>query len=156
MFIYTVRSSSVKFFAVLVLTLTVLIALILSGGSVFASAEPVGTVSFEGISSKEARVGFLSSQGLTVKEGSEEECEFVMPENFDRVMAGYNQIQKAQGLDISKYAKKKVTRYTYIIENYENYDGTVYANLLIYRDRIIACDVSSADPKGFVNPVVKQ
>jgi hypothetical protein len=69
---------------------------------------------------------------------------------------GYNELQRRQGLDISKYAKKKITRYTYTVSNYEGYDGEVKANLLIYRNRIIACDISSADPGGFVEPIVKQ
>ena len=86
-----------------------------------------------------------------------------MPENFDRVMLGYNEIQKAQGLDLSRYAKKKVTRYTYEVTNYaelqpedaEPYHGAVYANLLIYRNRVIGADISSADPTGFVEELVK-
>ena len=70
-------------------------------------------------------------------------------------MLGYNEIQKDQGLDLSKYAKKKVTRYTYTLKDYNEYDGEVYVNLLVYRGRVIGCDVSSADPEGFVEPLIK-
>ena len=77
-----------------------------------------------------------------------------MPEEFDRVMQGYNEIQKTQGLDLSRYRKKKVTRYTYEVTNYPDYEGTVYANLIVYRGRIIAADLSSADPLGFVTGVI--
>jgi len=62
---------------------------------------------------------------------------------------------EAVGLDLSKYAKKKVTRYTYEIDGYEDYDGAVMVNLLVYRNRIIGCDVSSADPEGFVKELIK-
>ena len=75
-----------------------------------------------------------------------------MPENFDRVILGYNELQKRQGLDLSKYAKKKVIRYTYRVENHTD-EGEVLANLFIWRGRVIACDVSSADPEGFVEPL---
>ena len=61
-------------------------------------------------------------------------------------------MQKKQGLDLSKYAKKRVTRYTYTVTNYDS-DGAVFANLFVYRGKIIACDISSADPKGFVVPL---
>ena len=75
-----------------------------------------------------------------------------MPDSFDRVILGYNELQKRQGLDLSKYAKKRVTRYSYRVSNYDS-DGEVYANLFVYRGRIVACDISSADPEGFVIPL---
>ena len=62
----------------------------------------------------------------------------------------YNNLQKMQGLDLSKYKRKNVTRYTYKIKNYDGYEGTVYANLLVYRNRIIGGDICSADVNGFV------
>jgi hypothetical protein len=154
MFVYTVRASGLKFFAVVALTLVVLVGLVLGGGTVLASAAP-GEINFSGMKTREDRIAFLGAFGIEVEEG--EECvSFVMPEDFDRVLLGYNELQRRQGLDISKYAKKKITRYTYTVSNYEGYDGEVKANLLIYRNRIIACDISSADPGGFVEPIVKQ
>ena len=152
MFVYTVRASGLKFFGVVALTLAVLAALVLGGGTVLASAMPT-EVDFSGMKTKENRVAFLNSFGIEV-EDDEESVSFVMPENFDRVLLGYNELQRRQGLDISKYAKKKITRYTYTVSNYEGYDGEVKANLLVYRGRIIACDISSADPGGFVEPIV--
>jgi len=155
MFIYAVRARSVKFFAVLLLALAVLLGVIFGGGAVSASAEG-REVDFSGMKTEEDRIAFLKSFGIEVKDGKAiEEQSFVMPENFDRVMLGYNEIQKRQGLDLSKYAKKKVTRYTYEVVGYEGYDGAVFANLLVYRNRIIGCDICSSDPEGFVSPVVK-
>jgi hypothetical protein len=68
------------------------------------------------------------------------------------VILGYNELQKKQGLDLSKYARKKVTRYTYKVTNYDS-DGDVYASLFVHRGKIIACDLSSASPDGFVLPL---
>ena len=73
-------------------------------------------------------------------------------ESFDRVILGYNELQKKQGLDLSKYENKRVTRYTYRVTNYKS-DGEVYANLFVYRSKIVACDLSSGDPLGFVIPL---
>lgn len=153
MFIFSIRASSVKFFGVIALTMVLLLGILFSGGAVLASAET--SVDFSGIRTEEDRISFLKENGIEVKKGSSESCDFVMPENFDRVLLGYNEIQKSQGLDLSKYAKKKVTRYTYSVENYEGYEGEVKATLLVYRNRIIGCDISSADPEGFVKPIVK-
>lgn len=153
MFIFSVRASSIKFFAILALTFAVLIGVLISGEAVVASGSASGEINFSGIKSEDDRVAFIEQFGLRVKSAAVDECNFVMPENFDRVIMGYNEIQKSQGLDLSKYAKKKVTRYTYAIDNYENYDGEVFVNLLVYRNRIIGCDISSGNPDGFVRPL---
>ncbi|MBQ9071055.1 MAG: DUF4830 domain-containing protein [Clostridia bacterium] len=153
MFIFSIRASTVRFFAVLAITFAVLLGLILSGNTVFASSDASGDVNFSGVKTEDDRVAFIEQFGIRVKGAATESESFVMPENFDRVMQGYNEIQKAQGLDISKYAKKKVTRYTYELDGYEGYDGEVLVNLLVYRNRVIACDISSADPEGFIKPL---
>ena len=75
-----------------------------------------------------------------------------MPESFDRILAGYNEIQKRQGLDISKYQRKRVTHYAYEVTNYDS-DGKVFVNLIVYRNRIIACDISSSEKDSFVLPL---
>lgn len=155
MFILSVRASTVKFFAILALVFAVLIGILISGDAVIASGAPVGEVKFSDVKTEDDRVAFIEQFGLRVKGAACDECDFVMPENFDRVIMGYNEIQKAQGLDLSKYAKKKVKRYTYEIDGYEEYDGTVFVNLLVYRNRVIGCDVSSGEPSGFVKPLAK-
>lgn len=64
---------------------------------------------------------------------------------------GYNEIQRAQGLDLAKYKNKKVSRFTYKVTNYEGYEGEVYANLLVWRDKVVGGDVCSKDVNGFVH-----
>jgi hypothetical protein len=75
-----------------------------------------------------------------------------MPPDFDRVIVGYNELQRRQGLDLSKYKGKRVTRYTYKLVG----DGEVYANLFVHRGKIVACDISDASPDGFVKPLTQQ
>ena len=74
-----------------------------------------------------------------------------MPSEFDRVFASYNEIQKRQGLDLTKYAGRKVMRYTYEITNYEGEEGKVYANILVYRNKVIGGDICSARVDGFIH-----
>jgi hypothetical protein len=54
-------------------------------------------------------------------------------------------------LDLSKYKKKTVTRYTFMVTDYKGYEGTVYANVLVYRGRVIGGDICSADVSGFIH-----
>ena len=154
MFIYTIRASTVKFFLCIFLCLAVLVTLVSLGTreSVFASADG-REVNYSGIKSNEDRVEFIESFGIKVKAEPVSEESFSMPDNFDRVIMGYNQIQKSQGLDLTKYRGKKVTHYQYEVTNYD-YEGTVYVNLIIHRNKVIAADISSLAGGGFVSSLL--
>lgn len=155
MFIYSVRASTLKLIAIICVCLAVLftVTALDNNTAVYAS---VGdrTVNYGGIKTEEDRVRFIESFGLKVAGEPHLSEEFTMPRDLDRALLSYNEMQKSQGLDISKYTRKHVTHYAYEITNYD-YEGKVYCNLLIYRGRIIACDLSSGDPQGFVLPLSK-
>ena len=153
MFIYSVRASTIRFFAVIALTLAVLIGVLAFGGGADSVSAASGAVSFSGVKTNEERVAFISQFGIKVDTEPEETEEFRVPENFDRVISGYNEIQKSQGLDLTKYKNKKVTRYTYETADYNG--KPAFVNLIIYKGTVIACDVSSTDPTGFVEPLIK-
>lgn len=151
MFIYSIRASTIKFFCFVIAALLLLLgAVTLGGDAIYASAS--GEVDYSKIKDNGDRVAFIESFGIAVEDTPVEEESFTMPENFDRVILGYNELQKKQGLDLTKYAKRRVTRYTYRVENYDH-DGEVQVNLFVYRGTVIACDISSADPTGFVAPM---
>lgn len=152
MFICTVRAQTVRFAAVLCLALAILfgVAVVADAGAVVPPEETVETVSFSRVKTDEDRLKLLTDLGWKTTGEVVEEESFTLPETFDRVLLGYNEIQKDQGLDLTRYRKKKVTRYTYEITNYPDYEGRVYANLIVWRGRVIAGDISSADPMGFV------
>lgn len=153
MFVCAVKGATVRFASVLCLT-----GAILMGVGVAADAEgptapysdSIETISYSKVGTDEARLSFITSLGWEVTGEVIEEETFTLPETFDRVLLGYNEIQKDQGLDLSRYRKKKVTRYTYEVTNFEGYDGRVLLNLIVYRGKVVAGDVSSADPMGFV------
>ena len=160
MFIYSLRASTLKFFAVICVALVSLITLI-AFVPTYGETDADKTVSkdaeinYDKIKTNDDRIEFLSQFGWEVKPDAVTAAEVDIPAEFDKVFTGYNEIQKRQGLDLSKYKKKKVMRYTYEVTNYEGYDGTVYANIIVYRNKVIGGDICSADVTGFIHGLEK-
>ena len=156
MFIYSFHANTIKFFAVICLALTALIALIAFVPTYTAEndAAQVGadaSYNYEKIKSNEDRIEFLKQFGWEVDPQAMKEQEVLIPAEFDKIFAAYNEIQRGQGLDLSAFKKKSVMRYTYKVKNYPNYEGEVYVNVLVYRNTVIGGDVCSADVNGFVH-----
>ena len=156
MFIYSLRASTIKFVGVVCVALVALITLIAfippySSQNMIPSSVETNSYNFEKVKSNEDRIEFLKQFGWEVEAEPLESDSVVIPDEFDKIFAGYNEIQKQQGLDLSKYKGKTVNRYTYIITNYPNYQGKVYANVLVFRNKVIGGDVCSADMNGFLH-----
>ena len=140
---------------VIALTFLVLIGVLIINTSGDGSALAMSDeIDFSGVKTNEDRIKFIEQFGIKVKDSAKEEVSFRIPESFDRVISGYNEIQKSQGLDLSRYKNKQVTRYTYEVTNYENAREDVFVNLIVYKGVVVACDMSSANPEGFVKPLV--
>lgn len=155
MFIYSIRATTVKFIAVLVLCIVGLGVLVgISGdGAVYASAD--GTeINYGGVRSVEDRIEFIRQFGLTVNAEPLVENTVALPENFDLALNEYNEIQKLQGLDLTKYRGKRVTHVTYEVTNY-NHGGRVSVNLYICRGRVVGCDLTGEGEGGFVIPLTE-
>ncbi len=158
MFIYSFRASTVKLVGVICVALTVLITLIAFVPTYAISSQTSANVgdsatsySYDKIKSPADAAAFLSQFGWEVAPEPIETKTVTIPSEFDKVFAAYNEMQKEQGLNLAKYKNKEVTRYTFSVSNYPNYEGTVYANVLVYRNRVIGGDICSADVSGFVH-----
>lgn len=156
MFIYSFKASTLKFFGVIGIAVITLIALVLLiPTNTTATTPEIATmnenISFNNVKSKSDGAKFLAQYGWEVEDNVVEECEITVPADFDKIMTQYNEIQKQQGLDLTKYQKKTVNRYTYKVTNYPNYSGTVYANVITYRGKVIGGDICTADAKGFLH-----
>ncbi len=156
MFIYTLKASTLKFIALLLVCASLFVTLLIVLPtkttpllhSVYTNSD--GIV-FRNISTNKDRISFLAQYGWTVEEEPYDTASVTIPADFDKIFTTYNTMQQLQGLDLSDYKRKSVTRYTYLITNYPNYEGKVYANLLIYKDRVVGGDVCSADVNGFIH-----
>ena len=155
MFVCTVRASTVKFFAFVFATVALMIGLVILGrqDSVLAMSDST-EIRFDGMKENADRVAFIESFGVKVKEEPTEEKTFRIPSDFDRIVSGYNEIQKRQGLDLLRYKNKKVTRYTYEVTNFKDTGRAVYVNMFVYRSKVIAVDMSSGGTDGFVYPLL--
>lgn len=159
MFICSMRAGTIRFFAIICVALAALITLIalvpelqpVAAAGTEVPAENTETINYEKIRSNEDRITFLAQFGWQVEETPKESANVAIPAEFDKVFAAYNELQRAQGLDLSKYASRTVERYTYRVTNYEGYDGEVLANLLICRGRVIGGDICCADQNGFLH-----
>lgn len=150
------HANTIKFFAVICLALTALIALVAFvpsyvGGDGSLAVDAQKNYSYDKIKSNDDRINFLGQFGWEVDAEPKEERDVTIPAEFDKVFLAYNEIQRAQGLDLSAYKKKCVKRYTYRVTNYPDADGEVYVNILIWRNTVIGGDICSASPDGFVH-----
>ncbi|MBR2986714.1 MAG: DUF4830 domain-containing protein [Clostridia bacterium] len=156
MFIYAVKGSTLKFTAALILSLAVLVLLVIFLPAYDGDALPTLSidgkeVTFHNIRTDKERRDFLTQFGWTVSDKEPFYEEVSIPKEFDSVFAAYNDLQKSQGLDLSRYGGKICHHYRYEITNFDTGE-TVYANLLIYRGRVIGGDISSAKMNGFSLP----
>ncbi|MBQ1904099.1 MAG: DUF4830 domain-containing protein [Ruminococcus sp.] len=98
------------------------------------------------------RQQFLKQMGWEVS-GEFDECRQVLiPEQFNEVYEGYNELQKQQGFDLSAYKGKSCDVYTYKVRNYKGHEDKddVRCNLMICDDVLIGGDVSSTELDGFM------
>ncbi len=158
MFVYSLRASTVRILGVVCIALVGIIALVAfvptyvtAGGADTAvgqiSSESV-SVKYDKIKTEQDVVAFLGQFGWQVEGKAIEVKDVTVPAEFDKVYAGYNQVQLAQGLDLTRYKGKTLTRYTFKVTNYEGHEGTVYANVLVYRKKVVGGDVCSAAIEG--------
>jgi len=150
MFVTTLRANTLKLIGITVLSFMIVAALVIFVPS-YESTMTSGSVSYDKVYSNSDRVEFISGFGWQVAQTPIEEVTVSIPSEFDTVYLGYNDIQKAQGLNLAKYKGKEVVRYTYEVTNYDGYEGKVYINLLVYRNKVVGGDVCSADSSGFIH-----
>ena len=152
MFIYSLKAKTLKYFGIACLALVAVIVLASTLPSLGAKAvSSGGEINYSKVKSNEDRIEFLKQFGWEVTPEAVESEQVTIPSEFDKIFAGYNEIQKRQGLDLSKYRGKTMMRYTYDVTNYKGYEGKVQVNMLVYRGKVVGGDVCSADVNGFIH-----
>ena len=103
------------------------------------------------VESNADRIAYCNLLGLNVTQEPNEVMEVRIPDEFDDVYQNYNEMQKKNGFDLSKYKGKNVKRWNYTVCNYPDHEeGTVEINLLVYKNKVIGGDICSVKIDGFM------
>ena len=159
MFVYSFKASTVRILGIVSVALVGVIALVafvptyISAGSADMSVGQISSsqsvsVKYDKLKTEQDVVDFLAQFGWQVEGKAIEVKEVTVPGEFDKIYAGYNQMQVAQGLDLTRYKGKTLTRYTFKVTNYEGYEGEVLANVLVWRKKVVGGDICSAEIGG--------
>lgn len=152
MFIFTTRLTRRKLFICIGIAAVLIcgVAMLVSSYN-RAEATGVNLPARKNIKTLEDRIGFLSAYGWQTDGSSEMSQEVIIPKEFDSVFEEYNNMQKEQGFDLSKYKGKRVMRYVYLIKNHPENREIVYAGVLIYKNTVIGGDVQCPEMDGFMH-----
>ena len=160
MFVFSVSSKKLRQYlipSICIIAAAVVMFVFIPSGKKSVNTS-LGGINYRASNAKE-RLAFISQFGWSVEEEPEEVREIVIPEEFDDVYLRHNELQKKQGLDLSKSRSKRVKRWTYIIKNYPGYsetDDCVRINLLVFDGCVIGGDVSSVELDGFMHTFAKE
>ncbi len=102
------------------------------------------------LADRQARIDYLAALGFEAAPDSEQRQEILLPREFDDVLENYNELQKQQGFDLSRYAGQSATLYSYTVTNWPDPNATVIVDLYCRKGRVIAGDVHSTALNGFM------
>ncbi len=154
MFVVSVKRKELKYYAAaaLICVFAVIGGIISVSSAATTPAAKVGGVNMRAGNAQE-RVAFFSQFGWEIGTDPLEVKEVVIPTEFDETYEEYNTLQKSQGLDLSKYKGKRAKFWSYEIKNYpgyENTDGVIRGNILVYDGIVIGGDICSIELDGFM------
>ena len=126
----------------------ILLVMLFSGGD-------ESTTTAAPVTNNDSRVEFLQQQGWEVSASPAESGQVRIPQDASEMFSRYNDLQKSQGYDLTKYAGKTVMRYVYRVNNYPDATEPVYATVLVYKNKIIGGDITNTAPNGTMQGIVK-
>ena len=149
MLIWTAKFSRKKAVAAVIAMGIVMAALVILMGRMDESAEPPL------LTDNPQRVTYLQSLGWEVNPEPVETLQFLLPDSLAEPYLSYNELQTAQGFDLTPCLGKQVSRYTYTVTNYPDRAEGVQANLYICEDRPVAGDICCPGANGFQEALVR-
>ncbi len=99
---------------------------------------------------------FLKTNGWQLDEASLSSDEILFTFENSEALKEYSDLQESQGFLISEYIGKRVIRFSCNILNYPGYfsDNSIYANVFVFDDKIIAADICSVKIDGFLQGAI--
>lgn len=83
------------------------------------------------------KLKFLKEKNIDVNDEPIQVIEVMVPNDMNDEYKEYNEIQKKQGFDLSKYKGKKLKQWTYSIKN----DKNSFVTILQDKDKIVGCHI---------------
>ncbi len=153
MFVFTAKFNRKRAIAIILALAVILLAVILLAGLRDRNnTEPAAKAAVtSGIKTNDDRVNYLQSFGWKVSAEPIDEQEIVIPKKFSDVYKSYAELQKKQGFELSKYGGLEAKRYTYEVQNYPSGESGIVADIIVYRNTIIAGNVQSTALNGFMH-----
>ena len=102
-----------------------------------------------GVKTEKARTAYIERCGWKVQTPAMKEENVLIPKSFSNVFEAYNQLQKQQGFDLSRYAGQEVKLYTYKVLD-SGLGENVLASLYVWNGTVIGGDVHSTELDGFM------
>lgn len=154
MFVVSLKRKELKYYAAaaIICLFAVIGGIISVSNSASTPASKIGGVNMRAGNADE-RIAFFSQFGWEISTDPLQVKEVVIPQEFDETYEEYNQLQKSQGLDLQKYKGKRVKAWSYEILNYpgyENTDGVIHGNILVYDGVVVGGDICSVELDGFM------
>ena len=151
MLIWTTRFSRKK-----AILSTVIIGGLMACLIIFAGSISEETDSVPELTDNTQRIAYLQDLGWQVEEEPLETLQFLFPETLEEPYLSYNKLQYEQGFDLSVCCGKRVTRYTYAVNNYPDRPNGVQANLYVCENIPVAGDLCCPGANGFQSALIPQ
>ncbi len=156
MFIFTAKLNRKKLLAgalaiVLLCGVVYTGSVVVHSGSLTASAASDQRGERKGVKTNEDRVAYLAEFGWAVQEKPVSTEELQVPDTFDGAYDDFVALQCEQGFDPTRYAGKRVKRYSYLITNYPTGEEGVMADLYICKNTVIGGEVLNPKLDGFLH-----
>ena len=145
MFIITTKFSKRRAFAA-VAVLALVLALIVLPRSCRKAAETPAVPA----ETNEQRLAYLTSLGWEVSEQPIETLSITLGETLEEPYLSYNDLQRSQGFDLTRYCGQTLSRYTYVVTNYPGRPQSCQLDLYVCEGVVAAGDIVCTGENGFM------
>ena len=103
-----------------------------------------------GLDTPEERAEYLASLGWEVNDQPIETLSVTLGETLEEPYLSYNDLQRSQGFDLTRYCGQTLSRYTYVVTNYPDASLPCQADLYVCGGVLAAGDIVCTGENGFM------
>ncbi len=115
-----------------------------------AAAKLTGGKRVYKVATEQQRQAFISELGWETGDSPANHKTITIPDDFDEVYIGYNELQKEQGFDLSEHKGAQAELYTYDVYNYPDHPDCMQLTLIALDGELIGGDVCCTELNGFM------